>query len=101
MKWMFNLYRIALSRNKDLLVFPIVGAAMWFIQTIASPSFDFGWLGNINAWVSSFIITFLTYMLFDMLLNRISFFVEHKYLLAAISFVVSTFIGETLSAIVK
>lgn len=97
MKWMFNLYRIALSRNKDLLVFPIVGAAMWFIQTIASPSFDFGWLGNINAWVSSFIITFLTYMLFDMLLNRISFFVEHKYLLAAISFVVSTFIGETLS----
>lgn len=97
MKWMFNLYQIALKKNKDLLVFPIVGAAMLFIQTIAFPSFDFGWLGNINAWVSSFIITFLTYMLFDMFLNRVPFFTEHKYLLAAISFVTSTFIGETLS----
>lgn len=101
MKRFWALYRDAVSNNKDLIVFPIVGAVMWFIQTIAIPNFDIRCLASVDAWISSFIITFLTYMIFDMLFSRISFFEKHKYLLSALSFVVSTFIGGSLSYQVK
>ena len=75
----------------------MVGASIWFFQTIATPQWSFSWFLTINPWISSFIITYTTFALLDACLGKLAFFKKHKYLFLAISFFVSTFLGESLT----
>ena len=96
-----KIYKIAVGKNKDLIVFPIIGAFIWLFQSVATLTTDLSWIWNVSSWITSFIISLLTYMLFDMTLGRVKFFADHRYIFAFISFCVSTFLSETFTYTLK
>ena len=97
MKRLIRLYKEAVKRNKDLILIPIAGAILWFIQRISSVAFDISWIATFDSWITSYMITLLTYMILDATLGNLKFFKNHKYIFVLISFFVSTFLSESLS----
>ena len=95
-----NIKALIISK-KDILLFPLLGAVVYFLQSIMNTNFNITWVGDFNVWGTSFLVSAFLFMLFDLTLNKISFFNKYNKLTFAISFFVSTFVGESISYTLK
>ena len=92
-----NLYKAASRVNTDLIVFPILGALLIFINNITIKSFDYHPLLDVNTWFGSFATTYFVYMLFDIIISRVSFMKRHKYIFIGLSFITSTILSGCIN----
>lgn len=83
--------------KKDILLVPLLGAVVYFLQSIMNTNFNITWVGDFNVWGTSFLVSAFLFMIFDLTLNKIPFFNKYNKLTLAISFFVSTFVGESIS----
>lgn len=93
----FTNTKVLIISKKDILLVPLLGAVVYFLQSIMNTNFNITWVGDFNVWVTSFLVSAFLFMLFDLTLNKISFFNKYNKLTLAISFFVSTFVGESIS----
>lgn len=92
-KFVFSVFRT----RKDLLLIPLFGGFLCFVQAIADPNVGLDWAKDINVWINSFLTSAFIYMLLDLFLKRIKFFKKHNTLFMILSFFISTFVGQMLS----
>ena len=86
-----------IKRKKDLIFFPLLASVVAFLQHITDTQFNIKWIGDFNVWATSFIVSLFLFMLFDLVLDHVKVFKKYAKTKVIISFVVSTFIGETVS----
>ena len=85
----------------DFILFPVLTVIMDIIIQLTDVSFDVRRVLNIELWVNSFMITFLTFMVFQVIALNFKHLQRFKYTWSAISFAFSTFLGGALSYAAK
>jgi len=93
----FTNIKVLIISKKDILLVPLLGAVVHFLQSIMNTNFNITWVGDFNVWGTSFLVSAFLFMIFDLTLNKIPFFNKYNKLTLAISFFVSTFVGESIS----
>ena len=83
--------------DKSLILFPILCAAVAYLEYITNVEWNINWIGDFNVWATSFIVSLFLYMLCDVILEKMKIFQKYKKIKIALSFVISTFIGETIT----
>ncbi len=80
----------------SLLIIALMAGAMYGLIDISKPLVDFSVLSDISIWISSFIMTFLIYMITSTLFERISFFNKNQAIKNVLIFVLTTVITESI-----
>ena len=83
--------------DKSLILFPILCVAVAYLEYITNVEWNINWIGDFNVWATSFIVSLFLYMLCDVILEKMKIFQKYKKIKIALSFVISTFIGETIT----
>jgi len=96
MKKIFGLFT-SIPFKWDYTLFPILSGLMNLVMGISHLNFNITRVLDIDLWINSFMITFLTYMIFDLLASCFKIFQKYKYAWAALSFIFSTAIGGSLT----
>ena len=80
----------------SLLIIALMAGAMYGLIDISKPLVDFSVLSDVSIWISSFIMTFLIYMITSTLFERISFFKKNQAIKNVLIFVLTTVITESI-----